>query len=464
MKKLTVGLLKTITDDLKEHLIGSFITNIVVVSLNDFVLSFSFYHKEKLLISLNHNNPFLSLANIDENFHTILGNLNDNLRSKIKDAYIIDITQKENDRIAYFTLTKQNELFEKETFYLVLELIPHRANLLLLDENKKVLFATHYTSLDAKRVVTKGMAYEELESNNQLNEEESYDIEEIKKEASLYLDEVKSSRRKDRFNLLFTKVKGKIKSLNRKLEILKAASLKAESELTYKDYGDIALSLIYTPDLLNDYLNDEVLKDYDESLTPKENAERYYKKYKKAKSTLLHNEEETKKALEEIDYYNHLLTQLENGDDEDLEELKLLILGEDKTPKGRKSKGPKISPSCITYNGTRIGFGKTDEQNEILTFKKSQPNYTFIHVEHHHGAHVVIMKDNPSNEEIELASMIALHLSKLSDGNIQVALIRDVKKGNSKGLVNLKKYHTVYITHIRDDIRDILSQAKRFNQ
>ncbi|MFA7193250.1 MAG: hypothetical protein WC131_03965, partial [Bacilli bacterium] len=44
---------------------------------------------------------------------------------------------------------------------------------------------------------------------------------------------------------------------------------------------------------------------------------------------------------------------------------------------------------------------------------------------------------------------LALILSKKNDGDVNYALIKDLKKGNKLGLVVLKKYQTIHINKIR---------------
>ena len=130
--KLTLSGVKELSETLNNRLVNNFITNVFVVNSSDFLLMFSFI-KEKLLISLNHSAPFISLVKDINNYSTTLGNLNENLRKYLKGAYINKVEQLNNDRVMKFTLYKSNEFFEKETFYLILEFIPTINNLILLD-------------------------------------------------------------------------------------------------------------------------------------------------------------------------------------------------------------------------------------------------------------------------------------------------------------------------------------------
>ena len=461
MKRLSVLLLKEIVDELNEKIKGNFISHITIVSSNDILLSFSFYKKEKLFISLNHNNPFISLCDTKENFSTLVNQTNDVLRKNIGGAYVVDVRQKENDRIVTFTLYKTNDLFEKETFYLVVELISHRSNLVLLDKDRKIIFATHYTNLEVTHPILKGLVYEELSPLDKI-EEIKEDLEAFKKEAKNYLLEAKEQRRKDQYSHLFVNVKNRIKSLNKKIIILQESSKNANKELSYKDMGNLIYSAGGDIEIIKEYVNQNLLKDYDFELSMNENANRYFKKYKKAKSTISHNEIEIKKALEEIEYNQRIYNQLENGDDQDLDELKNLLNPQKGKKESKNNKKQKISPLYIQYHGTKIAFGKTDAQNDILTFEIAKPFYEYFHIANYHGAHVVILSDNPSDETRLVASEIALILSKKEDGDVWTTKIKNVRKGDKLGLVNLKSYTNIHLNKIRESTKDLLAEAKRY--
>ncbi len=107
------GVIEVISE-LKSKVLNNFISNVSIVNSSDILLTFSFYNKEKLLICLNHNNPFVSLIDSSYNSATTLGGLNENLRKYLKGSYIINIEQINSDRVIKFSLTKTNEFYQKE--------------------------------------------------------------------------------------------------------------------------------------------------------------------------------------------------------------------------------------------------------------------------------------------------------------------------------------------------------------
>ena len=66
MNYYSVSSFKTIVNELREKIIGCKINNITVINSHDFLCTLSMVKNEKLLISLNHQHPFLSLIAIKE--------------------------------------------------------------------------------------------------------------------------------------------------------------------------------------------------------------------------------------------------------------------------------------------------------------------------------------------------------------------------------------------------------------
>ena len=102
--QLSLSLLREITTKLKKKVANNHLSHVTVINSSDILFNFSFYTKEKMLISLNHHHPFISL--IDKNFNssTLNGGLSENLRKLIKGAYITDIEVLNDDRILKFSL------------------------------------------------------------------------------------------------------------------------------------------------------------------------------------------------------------------------------------------------------------------------------------------------------------------------------------------------------------------------
>ena len=216
MPKLNLEGIKQICLDLTDKVKNSFITNITVVNKDDLLLSFSFYNKEKLLISLNHQTPFIGFVDRNYSPHTELGGLNDNLRKYVKGAYINNVEVVNDDRILKMSLYKSDEFFEKKSYSLILEFIPTIANLLFLNDKDEIIFAKHYADLSASRPIIKGMKYLPISKNSELKSN-SFDYEKYQQEVKDYILESDHKKQKERVMPLYRYLKQKSKSLQKKI-------------------------------------------------------------------------------------------------------------------------------------------------------------------------------------------------------------------------------------------------------
>ena len=454
--------LKLIVDDINNKCARNHISYITAINSTDVVFGFSFYNKEKLFISLNHSSPVIGFIDKNYTFPTFNGNLSEGLRKNIKDSYVLEVSLLNNDRVVIFTLGKTNEFFEKETYYLVIELIPTRCNLIILIDKKEVIYAYHYSDLTNKHPVVKGLVYEPLQNSNVIEDKSSISIDEYKAYVNERLLEAINKRKKELYQPLYDFLVSKRKSQVRKIDVLNEEIEKSNINLQYKEYGDYIYAYLYDKEELDKYiltLGDK----YDRVLTPIENANLFYKKYKKFKRTIELDKEELNKChlmIEEIDDVLRVFPYL---DEEEYKELYNKYLSF-KMKKKLKVKGDANLPYFIKYNGVLIGFGKNKIQNDYLTFKKSHKEYIFLHINNDSGSHVVIFDENPSNEVLQIASEIALILSNQIAGEVKKAIIKDIKKGPSIGQVIINKYETFVIKEIDPLTYELLTKQTRFTK
>ena len=116
-------------------------------------------NKEKLVFVLTHGAPRvyiggskLSQSSLNTAFATFI-------RKALTHARILKVDAEPGERILYFRLERTNEVYKKENVVLVFELLPNKPRVLLLDEDNKILISTHYSPLDSKRPLLKGMGY-----------------------------------------------------------------------------------------------------------------------------------------------------------------------------------------------------------------------------------------------------------------------------------------------------------------
>ena len=459
--KLNLSLLKKVVEELKSKITGNHIAHISVINSSDILMQFSFYVKEKLFISLSHQNPIISLINKDFSSPTIMGGLSDNLRKNLKGTFISDISILNNDRILKFVLQKTNDFFEKEDMSLIIELIPTRSNLIILDKHNKIIYAYHYSDITHSHPIIRGMEYALLESNKNYKEQESVSLEEYKNYVHKYLLHAESKRKKESQKPLYSFLITKRKSLIKKIDVLKREKKEAEDGLIYKEYGEMIYAYLYDEDSLNKYVEENLKDIYDTSKSPSENANIIFEKYKKNKRTIEHDIIEINKAESEIEELNNTINLFDYLDEDEINELynKYMV------HRGQKARKIKTNPKLPFYVKTQqitIGFGKNATQNDYLTFKKARKTDTFLHINEYTGSHVIIFDQHPSNEVLLTASEICLILSNKTTGDIKYSLVSDIKKGPTSGQVIVEKYKLITLRDIRLETYELLKTQKRF--
>ena len=230
--------------------------------------------------------------------------LNDHLRKYIKGAYIESVEVVNDDRILKFNLYKSDEFYEKQSYTLILELIPTINNLILLNSNDEIIFAKHYSDLTASRPIIKGMKYSPINKNTSMSRG-SFDYEKYSQEIRDYVVESDHKKQKEQVLPLYNHLKQKEKSLKKKLKVLEEEKEQAQKNFIYKEYGEYILTYSNSLKELNEYI-DTIKDQYDTSISPNKNAENFFNKYKKAKRTIENVDREIIKGhhdLEEISHY-----------------------------------------------------------------------------------------------------------------------------------------------------------------
>ena len=447
---------KKIVDELRKKIIGCRINNITVINSHDFLCALSMVKEEKLLISLNHQHPFVSLIDVKKCEPTITGALNEILRKHLKDAFIVDISLDNDDRIVHFVIQKANDYYEKVVTHLYLECIPQKANLIFVNEDNKIIHALHYSGLTSSRPILNDLSYE-YPSKGTLKDEGVPTLNEIKKQAINYYENALLVHKKEKFTPLYRYIKSRIKSLDKKSKVLNQEIEDAKRHLNDAEIGNYLLAYQYDKDELEQYIKDSNVS-LDNSKSLVDNANSYFKKYKKSKRTIEMANIEVKKAEEESDYLSYLLSSSQFMNDDEL-----LALSQELLPKQLFKK--KLSPircSYIIVDNVKISFGKNASSNNELTFKIARKDDTYLHIKDYHGAHVIIHDSNPSNEVKLVAAELCLILSNKSAGDIMITSIKNVKKGHALGEANLLNYSIITLNSVRETTISLINNKRDY--
>ena len=134
------------------------------------------------------------------------------------------------------------------------------------------------------------------------------------------------------------------------------------------------------------------------ALSPLQNAQKYFKEYKKAVNAekLLHNLID--EGEQELVYLDTVLDNLSRADSEkEIAEIReeLEQGGYFKFKKGNKQKKEKPLPPLEfrSTDGFKILVGRNNVQNDILTLKTAMNYDVWLHVQKFAGSHTVIIAD-----------------------------------------------------------------------
>ncbi len=193
-----------------------------------------------------------------------------------------------------------------------------------------------------------------------------------------------------------------------------------------------------------------------------DNAQRYFRRYRKNKAARAYALEQIGALNEELDYLKgQLLNIAACSSREELSEIRdemirLRYIREQEVP--RKAPSHAVS-RVIRYratSGTMLSVGKNNLQNERL-IRTSEPDEIWLHAKGVPASHVILHTANPSREELFLAALIAAYHSDASASEnvpVDYTQVCYVKKpsGARPGFVNYFHQHTLYVTPSLDMI------------
>jgi predicted ribosome quality control (RQC) complex YloA/Tae2 family protein len=193
----------------------------------------------------------------------------------------------------------------------------------------------------------------------------------------------------------------------------------------------------------------------DPRLSPVENAQRYFERYKKAKSAAEEIPALLQRAELEMRYLDQLETDLDlaaNRPEIQEVEASLAEAGYIRE-KRRKQKVGRSQPLTVnSQDGLLILVGKNSRQNEEVTFRRAAPDDLWLHVRGAPGAHVIVKTGGREVPEATLrqAAQLAAYYSQ-ARGSIRVAVdyterryVRSIK-GAAPGLVSYTQEKTIRI-------------------
>jgi len=254
--------------------------------------------------------------------------------------------------------------------------------------------------------------------------------------------------------------------LSRKINLQRAELAHSAERDASRICGDLISSNLYKLQKSGESV--EVENFYDEAmplvtikmnpaLSPSQNAQKYYKLYRKACTAEKILTVQVKQAQQELSYIDTVFEELSRAATErDLTEVRaeLIEQGYIRTPKERQKQPAQIGPMEYTSSdGFKILIGRNNRQNDKLTMKQANNNDIWLHTKNIPGSHTIIVTDGAKATEtaiFEAAMLAALHSRGKDSSHVPVDYteVRNVSKpqGAKPGMVIYVNNKTINVT------------------
>ncbi len=259
-----------------------------------------------------------------------------------------------------------------------------------------------------------------------------------------------------------------IERCQKKIVMHKEHIRSAQDRDKYKMYGDLLTANLYRIKYGDKSVR--VQNYYSESgekieiplkadISPSQNAQRFYKRYNKAKTTEKFASEQLEIAENEKYYLESVADALENADTPvELDEIRQELMTEGyiaKQNNAKKKQQKKSEPiKIISVDGYEILIGRNNRQNDELTLKSAYSTDLWFHTKEIPGSHTIIRTrgtgEAPETTMMQAANLAAYYSKARNSSKVPVdyTLIKNVKKPNGAkpGMVIYDRYNTVYVT------------------
>lgn len=275
----------------------------------------------------------------------------------------------------------------------------------------------------------------------------------------------KSAILKQRANDIFKLLLQNVERTSKRISIQQEELEQCERKNEYKKAGDLISSYMYmikkgdekakVADFYEEGSPETEIK-LDTMLSPSENAQKYYKEYRKAVTAEKILVERIKQGNEELEYFDSVLDSLTRAETEsDLAQIRMELSEQGYIRKiNWKTKVPKSLPPMefVSSDGFKIYVGRNNKQNDKLTLKQASKSDYWLHTHNIPGSHVIVSAEGREVPEatLEEAAKLAAYHSKAQEADkvaVDYCLVKYVKKPSDAkpGMVIFTNYKTVFV-------------------
>lgn len=263
-----------------------------------------------------------------------------------------------------------------------------------------------------------------------------------------------------------TFVKNYINRLQNKINKLSDDMKKTETMDQYRLKGELIQANLHqikkgdtSLHCINYYNNEPITISLNNKLSPIKNSEKYFKKYKKLKTSIPYIKQQINAAKNELEYFYEIEAQFDYATLKDMEEIKDELVDLKYMRGSSKKQKRKQKLNMDTYYdalGVAIVVGKNNLQNQYISHQLAKHNEVWFHVQNAPGSHVVVKHTLPLEETtIRAAAVLAAYYSKMRQSSsvpVDYTEVRYLKKipGKAGNFVTYTNQKTIYIDPSED--------------
>ncbi len=282
---------------------------------------------------------------------------------------------------------------------------------------------------------------------------------------NFYLERDRADRMKVKGQDLLKLLTNASERISRKINTQRAELKQCADRETLRIYGDLLQANLYRIEKGSPFVDLENFYDenmsvvrikLDPSKSGSQNAQKYYKDYRKAKTAEQILTEQINLAEKELVYIDNVFDSLSRAETErELAEIRaeLVQTGYIKSAKNKGKEQKPLPPLKFkTSDGFEVLVGRNNRQNDTLTLKTANNNDIWFHTKEIPGSHTILVTNGrePTDTAILEAAKIAAYHSKAKDSTqvpVDYTQIRNVSKpqGAKPGMVIFVKNRTVYV-------------------
>lgn len=286
-----------------------------------------------------------------------------------------------------------------------------------------------------------------------------------------YQDKAERDRVAQQANELIKRVSGELEKNRKKLVKQEEERVATENAEDFRQKGELLTTYLHqVPNNLpsvtldNYYTGQTIDISLDVTVTPSQNAQRYFKKYQKLKEAVKHLTnllEETKATIHYLESVETLLNQASLAEIDEIRE-ELIETGYLKRRHREKIAKRQKPEAYLARDGkTIILVGKNNLQNDQLSFKIAKKGELWFHAKDIPGSHVIITDNlDPSDEVKTDAAELAAYFSKSRHSNLVPVDMIEAKKlhkptGGKPGFVTYRGQKTLRVTPSEEKIKSM---------